>query len=373
MPGAAVPPWLVLWLPRTLATGRVSRELSRTLGSRIDVFVHLRRRHVCCSFGPMVRAVIATACVLVACSSGDATGPEQDAASDAGSDPQATPDAHDAASDTAPNVHAPAAPSCSAGDRNEWSGTIPNTVIAVAVCSTCGESYVVAANGNTSAEDVTVDNGMKTITTSVPAGATATSAKIADKPSDGTVTVCRSKDCIPVAPENQQYCNPFRAVKNLVPERIDQGVDYACSGTIYAMGPGIVDVYHNRDDSGWPGGTFMSYKLTAGPASGKFIFLAENIDLDTTLHSGSYVFSGTVLGTQVNASPESETGWGLKGAGYTAEHACYTEGCTTALGVNFNDLLVCLKAPSGIMETTGCCTSSAGYPSNWCALLSAWQ
>ncbi len=314
----------------------------------------------------MVRSVLAAACVLVACS-GNATGPEEDAATgaDAG-----TPDAQDAAID----VQAPPAPSCNAGDRNEWTGTIPNTAIAIAVCSACGESYVVAASSDATAEDVTIDNGTKTITTTVPAGGTATSATIADKPSDGTVSVCHSKDCIPVSPENQQYCDPFRAVKNLVPERIDQGVDYACSGSIYAMGPGVVDVFHNRDDSGWPGGTFMSYKLTAGPASGKTIFLAENIDLDTSLHAGSYVFSGTVLGTQVDASPQSEIGWGVPGAGYTAEHSCYVEGCTTALGSNFNDLLVCLGTPSGIKEAAnGCCTSSAGYASNWCELLAAWQ
>ena len=140
------------------------------------------------------------------------------------------------------------------------------------------------------------------------------------------------------------------------------------------MGPGVVDVFRNRDDSGWPGGTFVSYKLSAGPAAGKTIFLAENIDLDTSLHAGSYVFSGTVLGTQVDASPESEIGWGVPGAGYTAEHSCYVEGCTTALGSNFNDLLVCLGTPSGITEAaTGCCTSSAGYPANWCDLLAAWQ
>jgi hypothetical protein len=41
--------------------------------------------------------------------------------------------------------------------------------------------------------------------------------------------------------------------------------------------------------------------------------------------------------------------------------------------MNFNDLLVCLKAPSGIKGMTGCCTSTMGYPANWCALLSAWQ
>jgi hypothetical protein len=117
----------------------------------------------------------------------------------------------------------------------------------------------------------------------------------------------------------------------------------------------------------------MSYKLTAGPASGKTIFLAENIDLNTALKSGSYVFSGTILGTQVNASPESEIGWGVPGAGYTAEHSCYTEGCDTALGDNFNALLVCLKAPSGVPGPKGCCTSAAGYPTDWCTLVDAWQ
>jgi hypothetical protein len=243
----------------------------------------------------MVRSVFA--CLLswtvIACS-GDGLGSSEDAgrhdedAADAMADSHssdATPD------DAAPDVHAPAPPSCDPGDRNEWSGTIPNTVIAVAVCSTCGESYVVLANSDTSASDVSLDNGTKTITTTVPAGGKATSAKIADKPSDGTVTVCHtsgmSKDCLPVSPENKEYCNPFRAITKLAPERIDQGVDYGGAGPIYAMGPGVVDVYRNRNDSGWPGGTFVSYKLSAGPASGKVIFLAENIDLDKSLHSGS--------------------------------------------------------------------------------------
>lgn len=270
----------------------------------------------------------------------------------------------------------PPTPSCNAGDRSEWSGAIPSTLIAVAICSACGESYVVAANGSSSPADVTVDNGSKTITTMVPANGTATSANLADDPTNGTVTVCGTsgtQGCLPISPENELYCNPFRSVGSLVPERIDQGVDYAGSGPIYAMGPGTIDQYHNRNDTGWPGGTFVSYKLTAGPASGKVIYLAENIDLDTSLHAGSYVYSGTVLGTLVNASPDSESGWGVLGAGYTASYSCYTEGCMTALGVNFNDLLVCLKAPSGTMGTSGCCTSTAGYPSNWCTLLDAWQ
>ena len=337
----------------------------------------------------MIRSQLLATCALawstVACSSSDGSGPggPQDAL-DAGSDGGAA----DAASDSSGgndgafdsghpiDAHAPAPPSCPSGDRSEWSGVIPNTLIAVAVCSACGESYVVAANGSASPADVSIDNGTSIITSRVPAGATATTAKIADNPSDGTVAVCGtsgSRGCLPVSPVNQRYCNPVRSVANLRPERIDQGVDYGGAGPIYSIGPGKIDLYFNRNDTGWPGGTFVSYKLIAGPATGKIVFLAENIDLNPALHAGSFVYSGTVLGTLVNASPDSELGWGVAGAGYTAEHSCYTEGCTTALGSNFNDLLVCLKAPSGVPGATGCCPSSAGYPANWCALLSAWQ
>ncbi len=278
--------------------------------------------------------------------------------------------------DTADSGAPPAAPSCQAGDRMEWSGAIPNTAIAVAVCSTCGESYVVAANGSATTGQVSVDNGSKTISADVPAGGTATTPSLADNPSDGTVSVCGtagSHGCLPVHPQNKRYCNPYRAITNLVPERIDQGVDYGGSGSIYALGPGTIDLYENRNNSGWPGGTFLSYKLSDGPASGKVIFLAENIDLNPALKAGSFVFSGTVLGTLVNASPDSESGWGVAGASYTAEHSCYVEGCTTPLGINFNDLLVCLHAPAGVMNQGGCCPPASGWPADWCSLLAAWQ
>ena len=91
---------------------------------------------------------------------------------------------------------------------------------------------------------------------------------------DGTVTVCAtaaSHACLPMAPQNQRYCNPFRDVTSLVPERIDQGVDYGGAGPIYAMGPGTIDVFKNRNDTGWPGGTFVSYKLSAALICAAFI------------------------------------------------------------------------------------------------------
>jgi hypothetical protein len=272
----------------------------------------------------------------------------------------------------------PDAPPCPTGDRTEWSGAVPGTAIALSVCSACGESYVVAASGSASAVDVTVDNGTTSITATVPAHGKVTSTKIADKASDGSVTVCATeggvKGCLPVSPKNEKYCDPYRAITKLRPERIDQGVDYGGSGPIYAMGPGTIDVWRNRSDSGWPGGTFMSYKLTAGPAAGKTIYLAENIDLDPKLKTGSYVYNGTVLGTLVNASPDSESGWGVPGAGYTAEYSCYVENCSTPLGINFNELLVCLKTPSGVNTgSTGCCPAVSGYPSSWCPLIDKWQ
>ncbi len=270
----------------------------------------------------------------------------------------------------------PPVPACKSGDRKEWSGAVGTTGIELAVCSLCGESYVVAANGSGAAGTVTIDNGSKTITLDVPAGKTATSASLADKASDGTVNVCAtgaSHACLPKDPENQRYCDPYRGITGLRAERIDQGVDYGGAGPIYAMGPGTIDLFRNRTDSGWPGGTFMSYKLTAGPAAGKEIYLAENIDLDTTLSSGSFVYSGTVLGTLVNASPDSESGWGVAGEGVTAEYGCYTEGCMTPLGVNFNELLVALETPSGTMGTGGCCPQPSGWPSDWSTLLASWQ
>ena len=318
---------------------------------------------------------------------GDETTARSDSGADLGSlhdvsvDADAAADAHavgdvDSVADV-PAV-APPPPACPAGDRTEWAGTIPDTAIAVSVCSACGESYVVAASGSSTPADVTIDNATTTVKATVPPHGKVTSSRIADKASDGSVSVCGTSDgargCLPVAPKNEKYCDPFRSIPKLVPERIDQGVDYAGAGPIFAMGPGTIDVYRNRDDTGWPGGTFVSYKLTAGPAAGKVIYLAENIDLNTKLKSGSYVFNGTVLGTLVNASPNSEIGWGLPGAGYTAEHACYVEGCSTSLGFNFNDLLVCLKTPSGIpTASTGCCPASTGYPASWCPLIDKWQ
>ena len=88
------------------------------------------------------------------------------------------------------------------------------------------------------------------------------------------------------------------------PERIDQGVDYSGFGPIYAIGDGVV---LSTVGGGWPGGTFIAYQLTDGPASGLVVYAAE--DIEPSVQVGATVNSGTVLG-QMYAGPDGiETGW----------------------------------------------------------------
>jgi len=72
---------------------------------------------------------LATCNILMACSSADMTASQQDAAV---ADDRAAADVVtiDASSDAKSiyDAHAPAAPSCPAGDRQEWSGAIPNKI-----------------------------------------------------------------------------------------------------------------------------------------------------------------------------------------------------------------------------------------------------
>src|SRR5438105_136096 len=87
-----------------------------------------------------------------------------------------------------------------------------------------------------------------------------------------------------------RYRNPLRGLANLVPQRIDEGVDYSGTGPVYAIGPGrVIAVW-----SGWfktlP---FIAYVLTGGPQAGRVIFVAEHVR--PSVHVGQRVTSGTSL------------------------------------------------------------------------------
>ena len=161
------------------------------------------------------------------------------------------------------------------------------------------------------------------------------------------------------------YGDPMRAVTGLRAERVDEGVDYGGSGPVYALGDGVV----TSTAGSWPDGTFISYKLSDGPAAGKMVYVAENVTPTVTV--GQTVTVDTVVGVLHDAWPDMEIGWAADSYGDTmaAEAGQWTSAndsssVPTAYGRNFNDLLVSLGAPSGVFVQPG--TSgvvAAGWPS----------
>ncbi|MHB1486267.1 MAG: coiled-coil domain-containing protein [Acidimicrobiales bacterium] len=144
------------------------------------------------------------------------------------------------------------------------------------------------------------------------------------------------------------YANPLRAVSSLAPARIDQGVDYGGFGPIYAIGDGVV---LSTVNAGWPGGTFISYRLTNGAASGLVVYAAE--DIYPAVQVGQTVFPDTVLGQMYEGPAGIETGWAdSSGDGVTMAHTYgqFSGSNSTAFGYNFSQLLNSLGAPGGVLQ-----------------------
>lgn len=158
------------------------------------------------------------------------------------------------------------------------------------------------------------------------------------------------------------YMNPLRDVSGLTPERIDQGVDYAGSGSVYAIGDGVVD---NLVNSGWNFGgydAFLSYQLSDGPAKGLYVYVAEDCIPQVTI--GEQVTSSTALCNINNPSGSGiETGWAeAPGDGLAIASGEFNGSNSTAYGINFNKLLMSLGAPSGALQNSG---PPGSLPSNW--------
>jgi murein DD-endopeptidase MepM/ murein hydrolase activator NlpD len=151
----------------------------------------------------------------------------------------------------------------------------------------------------------------------------------------------------PPAPSPGGYSNPLRAVSALSSERIDQGVDYSGFGPIYAIGDGVV---LSTVNGGWPGGTFIAYRLTDGPANGLVVYAAE--DIEPTVQIGATVTASTVIG-QVYAGPTGiETGWADPSASGDTMARTYQQfdgSNSTAFGYNFSRLLQSVGAPGGVL------------------------
>jgi hypothetical protein len=167
------------------------------------------------------------------------------------------------------------------------------------------------------------------------------------------------------------YANPLRSISGLVPERDDMGVDFSGTGPIYAIGDGVVtDVYNGT--AAWPGGGWVSYRLTDGPAAGLTVYVAE--DVTPTVSVGQTVTPDTVICNMFQGYDGIETGWAWAGYGDTAEASSPAAGGVgyfpTQLGVNFDELLIALgvpaapnryESPSGLLP--------AGYSTDWAGAL----
>jgi hypothetical protein len=180
----------------------------------------------------------------------------------------------------------------------------------------------------------------------------------------------RPKPAKPAAPRPPVYLNPLRAITGLLGERIDMGADFGGTGPIYAIGDAVVT--SETTSAGWPGGGWITYQLTDGPAAGLQVFVAE--DVTPTVQVGQHVTSSTVIAQMFNGGAGIETGW-AQPDGSSAESQLPVAGgisgggpFPTAVGINFDNLLVALGAPAA--NNAGQAAYGVvppNYPTNWSA------
>jgi hypothetical protein len=104
-------------------------------------------------------------------------------------------------------------------------------------------------------------------------------------------------------------------------------------------------------NGGWPGGTFISYRLIDGPAAGLVVYAAE--DIFPLVLVGQIVTVNTVIGTMYEGPDGIETGWAdpsADGITMARDAGEFYGSNSTAFGANFSQLLESLGAPSGVAQ-----------------------
>lgn len=139
------------------------------------------------------------------------------------------------------------------------------------------------------------------------------------------------------------YVNPIGP--GLTTGRIDEGVDFAGAGPLFAIGDGqVLSVY----DAGWPGGVYILLHLTgAGQLQGRYVYYAENIA--PAVGVGERVRVGQLIGRARGFYPFIEIGWGTSVPGLAAAHGHYTEGVPTPEGRSFMALLESLRGSGTVL------------------------
>ncbi len=158
-----------------------------------------------------------------------------------------------------------------------------------------------------------------------------------------------------------EYKDPHRDIKDYEPMRVDMGVDFGGTGPVYALGNGVV-VESFDGNAGWPGGNFLSYKLTDGPAKDKMVFVAESCKPKVKVKDK--VDTNTVVcELTTNQFPYNETGWAEGNGTWAVAHTCYNEGDQTAYGENFHELLKKLGGKGGAPNPGA--NKTCKLPSDW--------
>jgi hypothetical protein len=180
------------------------------------------------------------------------------------------------------------------------------------------------------------------------------------------------------------YQNPFRDVTGLVPERIDEGVDFNGTGPVYAIGGATIEAVFTPKNPGiwWnkDGGNAVIYKLNDGPAAGKLVYVAE--DCTPSVTQGETVTSddtpSNVICNMDDGPDGIETGWALPGRPQTDEpiagpdyYPKVPDGTAMAYGRNFSAFLQSIPTtPGGVLaDSTNPSvvggSLESGWPTSW--------
>jgi hypothetical protein len=155
------------------------------------------------------------------------------------------------------------------------------------------------------------------------------------------------------------YTDPFARSRNLVPERVDMGVDYSGSGEIDAIGNARIAFAQTGIGGGWVCSTSENggvvYQLTDGQYHGDYVYVTE--DVIPTVQSGQQVDAGQSIATFTTPRGCLETGFSIGPVPTPLAAALGQQAHTGDAGANrtycgqqMSELLAATGAPPGLSE-----------------------